>query len=60
MECPKCGNAKSSVLETRKFTHSIWRQRICHNCAHRYTTTETCNESRHPNSSRGNDNNGEI
>lgn len=40
MRCPRCGYAKSRVLETRESETSIRRRRECKACRVRYTTYE--------------------
>jgi transcriptional repressor NrdR len=40
MRCPRCGYAKSRVLETRESEASVRRRRECKACRLRYTTYE--------------------
>jgi len=43
MRCPKCGNGKDRVVDSRNIKHgeSIRRRRECLGCKHRFTTYET-------------------
>jgi len=43
MQCPKCGNDKTIVQDTRPRHNNreVWRRRMCINCAYKFTTFET-------------------
>lgn len=42
MKCPKCGSRESGVLASRltQDGFSIWRERKCKQCEHRWYTQE--------------------
>lgn len=40
MECPNCGNLKTTVSNSRKMRGTVFRQRKCKRCGHRFYTEE--------------------
>ena len=40
MNCPKCGSEQISVINSRPEARSVKRRRMCHDCLHRFSTTE--------------------
>lgn len=40
MECPDCGSADTSVIDSRPSKDAIRRRRTCNACQHRFTTYE--------------------
>lgn len=38
--CPKCGEQKAQVIETRARIGGIRRRKLCKLCSHRFTTIE--------------------
>lgn len=40
MQCPRCDNPKSGVIETVPVRDRIRRRRRCQACGHRWTTME--------------------
>jgi transcriptional repressor NrdR len=41
MNCPKCGNTRNCVIDSRKSTcNSVRRRRFCKACGHKWTTYE--------------------
>lgn len=38
--CPKCGERKAQVIETRGRIGGIRRRKLCQLCGHRFTTIE--------------------
>lgn len=46
MKCPTCESTNHSVKETRSREMSIYRWRVCENCNHKWSTTETIIEKK--------------
>ncbi len=40
MNCPKCGENKTVVVDKRHVGPMNWRRRLCGPCGHRFTTYE--------------------
>ena len=40
MRCPKCDNAGSGIIESRKRVDHVWRRRRCYECNHIWHTME--------------------
>lgn len=41
MECPKCGNKGSTVIDSRKVETNVFRIRVCKTCNYKFYTEET-------------------